>query len=83
MAEMELMTRDSAALPDWFLNVVLLTSRDDKNVVSTPPVTSVVGDDFVTTWKDNSDGCTYVVTLPKYGVGGKIQVTGAGCASTL
>jgi hypothetical protein len=72
-----------AAKEDWFLNVTLVTSRNDTNVVSSPPVTSVTGENFVTTWKDNSDSCTYVVTLPKYGVGGFVQVTGAGCASTL
>jgi hypothetical protein len=73
----------AASAEDWFLNVMLVTSNTDQNVVSTSPSTTLSGNDYVTTWKDNSDTCTYTVTLPKSGIGGTVKTTGPGCAVQL
>jgi hypothetical protein len=73
----------SAAKEDWFLNVMLFTTTGDTNVVSTMPSTSLSGGNYTTTWKDASDGCTYTVVVPQYGVGGSITATGAGCVVTI
>jgi hypothetical protein len=76
-------TPTTGHLQDWFINVMLATTTGDTNTVSTAPSTSVSGTEFVTTWKDASNTCTYTVTLPQNGVGGSITATGAGCASTI
>jgi hypothetical protein len=73
----------SAALSDHFLNVMLMTTTSDTNVVSTVPGTTTSGTNYVTVWKDNSDTCTYTLTLPIQGVGGSLTATGAGCAATI
>jgi hypothetical protein len=81
----------SAALEDWFLNVQLLTTTGESNVVSTEPLITSAGTNCVegsgcnweVEWQDNSDGCTYTLALPKRGVGGAIEITGAGCTATV
>jgi len=73
---------ESPSLPskqDWFLNLLLVTSTTDHDVVSTAPATVDSGDKFVTTWKDNFDRCAYSLTLPKSGVGITLQAVGTGC----
>jgi hypothetical protein len=67
-------TPASAALDDKFLNVMLVTSASDTNTVSTVPGTSVSGTNYVTTWKDNSNQCTYTYTAPINGVGGTLTI---------
>jgi hypothetical protein len=73
----------SSSLSDQFLNVMLFTTTSDTNVVSTMPSTTLSGTNYVTSWKDNSDTCTYTLTLPQDGVGGTVAATGAGCATVI
>ena len=70
-------------LSDSFINVMLATSNVDTNVVSTVPTTSASSSNWVTTWKDNSDTCTYTWTVPQAGVGGTLTTIGAGCATVI
>jgi len=81
-------------LTDWFINVQLVTSDLDTNVVSTAPTTVTEANGagactwgtvacWVTTWKDNADTCTYTLTQPKDGVEGNISVSGAGCTTPI
>jgi hypothetical protein len=72
-----------AQLSDQFVNVQLITSASDPNVVSTAPTTSVSGTNLVTTWKDNNDTCTYTLTQPLNGTGGTLTAMGAGCATVI
>ena len=76
-------TVGASHLQDWFLNVMLMTTTGETNTVSTAPSTVASGTNWVTTWKDNADSCTYTLTLPKDGVGGTIAVSGAGCVATI
>jgi len=62
---------------------MLITTTGETNTVSTAPSTVASGTNWVTTWKDNADSCTYTLTLPKDGVGGTIAVSGAGCVATI
>jgi len=72
-----------AATQDYFLNVMLFTTTADSNVVSTMPSTTLSGTDYVTTWKDNGDTCTYTATFHQHGVGSAVTATGAGCATVI
>ncbi len=65
------------------MNVMLVTSADDKNIVSTIPVTTLSGDNYVTSWKDKNDTCTYTLTLSQEGAGGTITVRGPGCETEI
>jgi hypothetical protein len=74
----------SAATQDWFINIMLARNAADTNSVSTSPLTSDDGSGhWVTTWKDNSNTCTYTLTLAKAGVGGTLTATGAGCSTVI
>ncbi|HXI38631.1 MAG TPA: hypothetical protein VNH83_01570 [Bryobacteraceae bacterium] len=68
---------------DSYINVQLVTSDLDTNTVSTAPSTSASGTNWMTTWKDNSDTCTYTLTQPQNGAGGTIAVQGAGCTTII
>jgi hypothetical protein len=69
---------------DWFLNVALARNASDGNTVSTAPATADDGaGNWVTVWKDNSNTCTYTLTLPKNGVGGAVTIQGAGCSTVV
>jgi len=72
-----------AAARDTFINVMLARNVSDTNAVSTAPSTSTSGSNYVTTWKDNGDTCTYTLTLPINGVGGSLTAVGAGCATVI
>jgi hypothetical protein len=76
-------TTGTTQLSDQFVNVMLVTSASDTNVVSTAPVTTLSGNTFTTTWKDNSNTCTYTWTHYLDGVGGGLTITGAGCSATV
>ncbi len=70
-------------LTDQFINVMLVTSASDTNTVSTAPATTVSGTNYVTTWQDKSNTCTYTVIQPTDGVGATLSVQGAGCATVI
>ncbi len=76
-------TVGASNLSDQFINVQLVTSASDTNVVSTVPSTTIAGTNYVTTWKDNSDTCAYTLTQPINGIGGTVTATGAGCATVI
>jgi hypothetical protein len=73
----------SAAVRNDFINVMLARNVSDTNAISTAPSTSTSGTNYVTTWKDAGDTCTYTLTLPINGVGGTLTATGAGCATVI
>jgi hypothetical protein len=75
----------SAALEDWFLNLMLFTNSSDTNVPSTEPATTLTSGNFVTVFKENANKCTTTISLPKYGLGPVItrtETTGGDCTAS-
>lgn len=70
-------------LSDQFINVQLITSDLDTNVVSTAPVSTLATGNWTTVWKDNTNTCTYTLVQPQFGVGRTLNAVGAGCATVI
>jgi len=76
-------TTGTNQLSDQFVNVMLVTSASDTNLVSTTPTTTLSDNTFTTTWKDNSNTCTYTLTHYQNGAAGTLTIQGAGCSATV
>lgn len=70
---------ESGNKEDWFLNIMLVTNTRDPDLVSLAPTTVELNGHFLTSWKDNSNRCTYTLGLAKQRLGVKVSFVGSGC----